>query len=78
MPVPVVEQPKHTKFVRILKNEDGFITFRSYYLTVDKAYRVLDEFPIEIINDQGDSWLLNVEHKGIYWDWVTLAPLIGV
>lgn len=78
MPVPAVEQPKPTKFVKILRNEESFITFRSYYLTVGKIYRVLAEFPIEIINDQGGSWLLNVEHRGIYWEWASIAPLIGV
>ncbi len=78
MPVLAVEQPKPTKFVKILRNEKAFITYKPDYLTVGKIYRVLQDYPIQIINDQGTSWLLSEEDRPTYWDWALLTSLIGV
>lgn len=74
MPVPVVEQPKHTKFVRVLNNTDFHITYLPENLTIGKVYRVLQDYPIQIINDQGTSWLLSEEDRTTYWDWALFPP----
>lgn len=78
MPVPDVEQPKRTKFVKILNNTDFHITYLSEHLTIGRVYKVLHDYPIQIINDQGTSWLLSEEDRPTYWDWALLTSLIGV
>jgi len=78
MPVPGVEQPRHTKFVRVLQNTDFHVTYLPYYLTIGKVYRVLQDYPIKIINNQGYPWLLSEEDRTAYWDWALFTSLIGV
>jgi len=78
MPVFAVKQPRRTKFVRVLNNTDFDITYLPENLTIGRVYKVLQDYPIEIINDQGTPWLLSEEDRTAYWDWALLTSLIGV